>query len=75
MNPTKFYGNADPYVAENWITSIEVIFQYTGIQDAEKINYASFMFKKEARKWWEVAKVGKDLKTRNSSLISTSQLI
>lgn len=63
MNPTEFHGDADPYVAEEWINSLEVIFDYMGIQDAEKIECVDFMFKREARKWWQLSKMGIDLKT------------
>lgn len=49
MNPTEFHGDADPYVAEEWINSLEVIFDYMGIQDAEKIKRVDFMFKRELK--------------------------
>lgn len=34
-----------------------------GIEDAKKIMCATFMIKREARKWWEAAKLGNGLRT------------
>lgn len=62
MNPTEFHGHAYAYVAEEWINLLKVIFDYMGAEDAEKTNCASFVFKREARKWWEVANMGKDVR-------------
>lgn len=63
MSPTKFHGESDPAVAEEWISSLEAIFEFMDIEDAEKIRCATFMLKRDARKWWEAAKQGKDLRT------------
>lgn len=41
---------------------MKVIFDYMGAEDAEKTKCASFVFKREARKWWEVANMGKDVR-------------
>lgn len=63
LNPTEFQEKSDPAIAEDWINSLEVIFEFMAIEDAEKIRCATFMLKREARKWWETAKQGKDLRT------------
>lgn len=63
LNPTEFQEESDPAIAEDWINSLEVIFEFMAIEHAEKIWCATFMLKREARKWWETAKQGKDLRT------------
>lgn len=63
LGPTEFHGDSDPAVAEEWISSLEVIFEFMNIEDTEKVRCAIFMLKKDARKWWEAAKQGKDLST------------
>lgn len=63
LSPTEFNGDSDLAFAEEWINTLEVIFEFMAIEDAENIRCATFMLKREARKWWEVAKQGKDLRT------------
>lgn len=36
MHHTDFLGDGNPYTTEEWIKSLEVIFDYMGIQDADK---------------------------------------
>lgn len=57
MDPIDFMGASDSMVAEKYIKSIEVIFDYMRIEDANKITYDIFMLKKETRTWWEGARL------------------
>lgn len=63
MDPTDFDGGSDPLIAEEWIKSIEVIFDYMHIEDADKVTCAIFIMKKEACTWWEGAKLAVDIVT------------
>ncbi|XP_012837830.1 PREDICTED: uncharacterized protein LOC105958366 [Erythranthe guttata] len=61
MHPTEFHGGPSPTVAEEWIKSLEVIFEYMVMNDNDRIHCALFLLKNEARNWWEGAKSGIDL--------------
>ncbi|XP_012857701.1 PREDICTED: uncharacterized protein LOC105976983 [Erythranthe guttata] len=61
MNPTEFHGGSDPTIAEEWIKSLEVIFDYMEMTDRDRVHCALFLLKNEARHWWEGAKEGIDL--------------
>ncbi|KZV37726.1 hypothetical protein F511_16266 [Dorcoceras hygrometricum] len=53
QGPKEFVGTTDPLVAEEWIHSLETIFSYVGLQDADKVRCAIFMMKGDAALWWE----------------------
>ncbi|KAI3443800.1 hypothetical protein Pfo_000465 [Paulownia fortunei] len=57
MEPVDFNGGSDPMVAEEWVKSLDTIFDYMRIDDAEKVLCAIFLLKKDARTWWEGAKL------------------
>ncbi|XP_012852337.1 PREDICTED: uncharacterized protein LOC105971946 [Erythranthe guttata] len=61
MEPVDFYGGSDPMVAEEWVKSLDVIFDYMRIEDSEKVLCAIFLLKKEARTWWEGTKLAVDM--------------
>ncbi|XP_012838060.1 PREDICTED: uncharacterized protein LOC105958603 [Erythranthe guttata] len=61
MHPTEFHAGPSPTVAEEWIKSLEVIFEYMVMNDSDRIHCALFLLKNEARNWWEGAKSGIDL--------------
>ncbi|XP_075499294.1 uncharacterized protein LOC142537684 [Primulina tabacum] len=50
-------GSTDPSVAEEWIKSLESIFSYLHMEDADKVTCAIFLLTKHARIWWESASV------------------
>ncbi|XP_075494799.1 uncharacterized protein LOC142532370 [Primulina tabacum] len=50
-------GSTDPAVAEEWIKSLESIFSYLHMEDADKVTCVIFLLTKQARIWWESAKV------------------
>ena len=49
----EFEGSSDPLVADEWISSIQVILDFMNLTDQEKVRCASFNLKKDARYWWE----------------------
>ncbi|XP_073318165.1 uncharacterized protein [Primulina huaijiensis] len=57
MDPKEFSGTTDPMIAEGWIKSIEVIFAFMELQDADRVRCATFLLTGEARLWWESASV------------------
>ena len=63
MEPSDFYGSSDPIVAEEWVKSLDIIFDYMRIDDVDKVLCAIFLLKKEARIWWEGAKLAVDMET------------
>ncbi|PON67567.1 hypothetical protein PanWU01x14_102040, partial [Parasponia andersonii] len=44
-----FKGETDPLLGEEWIRSIEGIFDYIRILDVEKVSCATFMFQIDGR--------------------------
>ena len=54
--PPAFKGDTDPLLAEEWIRSIEGIFDYIRIPDEEKVSCATFMFQMDAKHWWDSMK-------------------
>ncbi|XP_073061883.1 uncharacterized protein [Primulina eburnea] len=63
MNPKEFLGSTDPMVAEGWIKSIEVIFDFMELQDADRVRCAIFLLAGDARRWWDSASVAINLPT------------
>ena len=57
QHPIDFVGGADPYIAEEWIKSLEVIFEYMRLSDEDKVSCAVYMLKMGARNWWETIRV------------------
>ncbi|XP_075507451.1 uncharacterized protein LOC142544276 [Primulina tabacum] len=57
LNPPEFMGSTNPSVAEKWIKSLESIFSYLYMEDADKVTCAIFLLTKHARIWWESARV------------------
>ncbi|XP_075499203.1 uncharacterized protein LOC142537584 [Primulina tabacum] len=53
LDPKDFGGTTDPMVAEDWIKSIDVIFTFMDLQDADRVRCASYLLKGDARLWWE----------------------
>ncbi|XP_073152929.1 uncharacterized protein [Henckelia pumila] len=61
--PKEFVGTTDPLVAEGWIRSLESIFDYMGITDADRVSCATYMMRGDAALWWEGAVRGVHLPT------------
>ncbi|XP_073121735.1 uncharacterized protein [Henckelia pumila] len=61
--PKEFSGTTNPLVAEEWIRSLETIFDYMGITDADRVKCATYMMKGDASLWWESVVRGVHLPT------------
>ncbi|XP_073279530.1 uncharacterized protein [Primulina huaijiensis] len=61
MDPKDFGGTTYTMVAERWIKSIEVIFTFMELQDADRVRCATYLLKDDARLWWEGALVSVNL--------------
>ncbi|XP_073307170.1 uncharacterized protein [Primulina huaijiensis] len=51
MHPDDFHGTTDPFVAEGWIRSLEVIFRYIDMADADRVRCTIYLLKGEASLW------------------------
>ncbi|GMN30297.1 hypothetical protein TIFTF001_044446 [Ficus carica] len=49
MKAPEFEGTTDPIEADNWLIDIQVILDFMGITEREKVLCASFALKKDAR--------------------------
>ena len=61
MKPAEFVGSTDPLEAEEWINSLETIFDFMQLNDQERVACASYMLKKGARHWWSTVKLTQDV--------------
>ncbi|KAL5546204.1 hypothetical protein UlMin_005891 [Ulmus minor] len=61
MKPAEFVGSTDPLEAEEWINSLETIFDFMQLNDQERVAYASYMLRKGARHWWSTVKLTRDV--------------
>ncbi|XP_042411638.1 uncharacterized protein LOC122001116 [Zingiber officinale] len=44
MDPKDFSGTTDPFVAEEWIRSLEVIFRYINMVDADRVRWGAILY-------------------------------
>ncbi|KAG6472154.1 hypothetical protein ZIOFF_069611 [Zingiber officinale] len=63
LGPTEFKGTTGPIAAEGWIRSLETIFDFMQLTDADKVRCAIFMLRDDAQVWWEGARLTVDLAT------------
>ena len=61
MKPKEFEGSSNPLDAEEWLSSVQLIMEFMELNDRERVFCASFMFKREARYWWDSAKARRDV--------------
>ncbi|GMN29660.1 hypothetical protein TIFTF001_041342 [Ficus carica] len=52
MKVPEFEGLMDPIEADNWLMDIQVILDFMGLTEQERVLCASFALKKDARHWW-----------------------
>ncbi|XP_047320545.1 uncharacterized protein LOC124924570 [Impatiens glandulifera] len=57
----KFKGISDPIVSEEWVQSMETIFEFMQILEVERVRCATFMLRDDARIWWQGVKAALDL--------------
>ncbi|KZV35561.1 hypothetical protein F511_33357 [Dorcoceras hygrometricum] len=58
QGPKEFAGTIGPLVAEEWIRSMETIYDYMGLEDVDRVRCAIFMLKGDTALWWKGAVVG-----------------
>ncbi|KAG6481591.1 hypothetical protein ZIOFF_058195 [Zingiber officinale] len=58
MDPKDFASTTDPFVAEGWIRSLEVIFRYMDMTDTDRVRCVIYLLKDDASLWWEGAEKG-----------------
>ena len=63
MKPPSFEGSTNPLDAEEWLSSMETILDFTELDDKERIICAAFMLKREAHYWWESLKARRNVRT------------
>ncbi|XP_073154043.1 uncharacterized protein [Henckelia pumila] len=63
MDPKDFAGTTDPLVAEGWIRSLEAIFRYMELGDADRVRCSTFLLKEDAALWLEGVEKTVDLAT------------
>ncbi|XP_073153813.1 uncharacterized protein [Henckelia pumila] len=63
MDPKYFSGTTDPMVAEGWIRSLEAIFRYMDLGDAERVRCMTFLLKDDATLWFEGVEKTVDITT------------
>ncbi|XP_051139078.1 uncharacterized protein LOC127256895 [Andrographis paniculata] len=56
LNPPIFEDTTDPLVAEDWLRTLNNMFQYSRIPDTEKVLCVSFMLCGSAGHWWDTVK-------------------
>ena len=61
MKAPEFEGLTDPIEADNWLIDIQVILDFMGIMEREKVLCASFALKKDARHWWMTVQMHRDV--------------
>ncbi|XP_047313757.1 uncharacterized protein LOC124917349 [Impatiens glandulifera] len=61
FKPRDFKRSTDPMVAVEWIQSIKTIFEFMQCNNSDRLRCATFMFKDDARIWWQGAKSTLDL--------------
>ncbi|XP_031258857.1 uncharacterized protein LOC116116967 [Pistacia vera] len=52
--PSEFSGSNDPGVSEEWLKTIEQAMGLFPMSDQEKVRYASYLLKGDARVWWKL---------------------
>ncbi len=60
MKAPEFNGSTDPIEADNWLIDVQVILNLMKLNDQEKVMCASYMLKKEARRWWQTVELKRD---------------
>ncbi|XP_074318220.1 uncharacterized protein LOC141655015 [Silene latifolia] len=54
--PPVFMGVTDPVILEGWIREMEKLFVVTHMPEEEKVDMASYYFREEADRWWDLMK-------------------
>ncbi|GMN64109.1 hypothetical protein TIFTF001_033171 [Ficus carica] len=63
MKALEFEGPTNPIEADNWLLDIQVILEFMGLTEQEKVLCASFALKKDARHWWMTVQMRRNVTT------------
>ncbi|XP_073133837.1 uncharacterized protein [Henckelia pumila] len=63
LGPPEFKGETDPLIAEQWFQAMETAFEFMQITDTDRLRCATYMFRDDARVWWNGAKAALNLTT------------
>ncbi|KZV23535.1 hypothetical protein F511_39086 [Dorcoceras hygrometricum] len=74
QKPKEFSGTTDPLVAESWIKSMKVIFEYLQMPDLDRPRCAIYMLRDDAMIWWEGAKMVPLEELMNTDAVNTRSL-
>ncbi|GMN65198.1 hypothetical protein TIFTF001_034262 [Ficus carica] len=61
MKAPEFEVSTNPIEADNWLVDLQVILNFSRLNDQEKVLYASFMLRKYARLWWKTVQIQRDV--------------
>lgn len=61
LNPPVFEGDGDPLVAEEWIRTLETMFEYTGIIGADRVICSTYYLRRDSTYWWETVRATTDI--------------
>ena len=68
QHPPTFEGGPDPLRAEQWMNMISSILDFMRVQGNERVACASYMFREDARIWWDVV-----VQRRNVSVMTREE--
>ncbi|GMN21843.1 hypothetical protein TIFTF001_045562 [Ficus carica] len=63
MKAPEFEGPANPIEADNWLLDIQVILDFMGLTEQEKVLCATFVLKKDAQHWWKTVQMRRNVTT------------
>ncbi|XP_062085886.1 uncharacterized protein LOC133791994 [Humulus lupulus] len=61
--PPTFEGKAYPMVVDDWLRSVEAIFDHMELNDRQRVSCTIYLLKMDAQIWWDVIKKTCDLNT------------
>ncbi|XP_073133557.1 uncharacterized protein [Henckelia pumila] len=63
LGPPEFKGETDPLIAEQRFQAMETAFEFMQMTDADRLRCATYMFRDDARVWWNEVKAALNLTT------------
>ncbi|GMN56219.1 hypothetical protein TIFTF001_025336 [Ficus carica] len=61
MKQPEFEGSTNPLEAEEWLTSLQIVLNFMDLTDQEKVFCASYVMKNDARYWWEIVQMKRNV--------------
>ena len=63
QSPPVFEGGPDPTLAEQWMSMIKIVLDFMDLVGHDRVKCATYMFRKDARTWWDVISQTRDVST------------